>query len=347
MIVIVPTFIITLLSIMSLIPIAKKVGLVDVPNSRKLHNGSIPLVGGIAIYFSIIVYFIVFSQFNIYIVSYIIGASMLLLVGVLDDMYDIRVRYRLIVQFISALSVITLSNLYIDYIGNISVFGDIHMGIAGIVLSVIFFMGNVNSYNMVDGIDGLLGMISLISILTLGIFLAQANSEFTALSFVICVAIVVYLIFNLKLLNFAPKIFVGDSGAMLLGFTISWLALLGAYVEHAFKPVTILYIISVPLIDLIFNVFNRIRKGQSPIRPQRDHIHHRLMNKGFSSHQTVFIISILAISISVIGYLGEYFAASDLTMLLIFVFIIICFSSYFIYTPKIRVMPPKQTSIYK
>lgn len=327
------TFLFTIILISFLILIAKKIGLVDTPDHRKIHTGSIPLVGGIAIYFIILIYFVFSSHFDQYTTSYIVGASIILIVGVLDDMYDIRVRYRLITQIASSIIIIASAEIYFDYLGQISGVS-ISVGIVGIVITMAFFVANINSYNMVDGIDGLLGMLSLISIVTLAIFLSMVNSIFASIPIVISTAVIAYLFFNFNFIKFLPKIFVGDSGAMFLGYTISWLILVAVVVEHAFRPVILLYIIAVPLMDLLFNTFNRIRKGQSPIRPQRDHVHHRLMSRGYSSLQTVGIISSLAVFISTVAFVGEYYRISDLSMLMIFVFFMICYSYYFVHTSK-------------
>ncbi|MGL1922379.1 MAG: hypothetical protein OCD03_15265 [Hyphomicrobiales bacterium] len=327
------TFIFTIILICFLIPIAKKMGLVDTPNHRKIHTGSIPLVGGIAIYFTILAYFVFSSHFDQYTISYIIGASMILIVGILDDLYDVRVRYRLIAQIASSVIIIASAGLYFDYLGQIGGIG-IAVGIVGIIITMAFFVANINSYNMVDGIDGLLGMLSLISMITLAIFLSMANSIFISIPVVISAAIIAYLVFNFNVLKFLPRVFVGDSGAMFLGYTISWLILVAVVVEHAFRPVILFYIIAVPLMDLVFNTFNRLRKGQSPIRPQRDHVHHRLMNRGYSSLQTVGIISSLAVFISTVAFVGEYYKISDLSMLMIFIFFMICYTYYFVHTSK-------------
>lgn len=330
---IISTFLLTIILILFLIPFAKKIDLVDIPNYRKIHTEPIPLVGGIAVYFAIIAYFTFFDRFNHYTISYIVGASLIFIVGTLDDLYDVRVRYRLIAQVASSVVVIAGTGIYFNYLGQI---GDVSIaiGVFGIVATIFFFLTNINSYNMVDGIDGLLGVLSLISLITLAIFLFIVNSVFASIPIVVSTAIIGYLIFNFKIGKFIPKVFIGDSGAMLLGFTISWLTLIAVVVEHAFRPVILFYIIAVPFMDLLFNVFNRIRKGQSPIRPQRDHIHHRLMDRGYSSLQTVGIISVLAIFISSVAFAGETYKISDLSMLMTFIFILICYTYYFVSTSK-------------
>lgn len=197
-------------------------------------------------------------------------------------------------------------------------------------------MANINSLNMVDGIDGLLGALSLVSLITLAIFLSISDSSFASVPIVISAALTSYLIFNFKIASFIPKIFMGDAGAMLLGFTVSWLIIISVVIEEVFRLVSILYIIALPFIDMIFTIFNRIGKGQSPIRPQRDHIHHRLMNRGFSTSQTVGITTLLALIIATIGFLGELSNINDLNMLLMFLFIMICFTYYFIHTSKYK-----------
>ncbi|NRA86480.1 MAG: hypothetical protein HRU28_03605 [Rhizobiales bacterium] len=104
--------------------------------------------------------------------SYIIGASSMLIVGILDDMYDVKVRVRLLVQLISAIVIVARSGIYFDYLGQIDGLGSISLGGVGMAITVLFFMTNINSYNMVDGVDGLLGMLSLISTITLAIFIS-------------------------------------------------------------------------------------------------------------------------------------------------------------------------------
>ncbi|MBL1418922.1 MAG: undecaprenyl-phosphate alpha-N-acetylglucosaminyl 1-phosphate transferase [Alphaproteobacteria bacterium] len=328
------SFLFTLVSISFLVPIANKIGLVDVPNGRKLHIGSIPLVGGISIYLGVIIYFILFMPFSSDSLLYLIGASLLVTVGVLDDLKDLKVVYRLFIQTLCAVILVGFSGNYFDNLGFVENLGFIELGYVGIVVTVLFIVANINSYNMIDGIDGLLGMVSLTSFVSFALLFSLNSSSLTLVPVVISISIVVYLAFNLKIANFMPKVFIGDAGAMFLGYTISWLAIMGSVVEHAFRPVTVMFIIAVPFIDLVFNIFNRLRKGQSPIRPGRDHVHHRLMDRGYSSRRTVGIVSLLSIGIALIGILGEYFKISELTMLSVYLLIMIAYTLYFICTSK-------------
>lgn len=328
------SFVVTFIMIYVLIPLANKINLLDVPNHRKIHSGSVPLIGGIAIYTSTLILTLGYMAFEKSILSYFGGATLVFLVSIVDDLNDLRVRYRLVAQIVAPFIFIAISGVYFDYLGTFPIVGTINASFLGVGITVLFFITNVNSYNMVDGIDGLLGMLALISITTLSIFFYLADSPFFKFSNFLAASIFCYLLFNFKKPAFLPKVFIGDSGAMFIGFTISWLCLIATTSEGAIRPVIILYIVAVPLMDLLFNVFNRIRKGQSPIRPQRDHIHHRLISRGLSDVQTVVVISIFAVFISALGILGNKLVINDFNMLLGFIFIFIMFTYYFIHTSK-------------
>lgn len=327
-------FLFTFFAIGVLIPIAKRIDLIDSPDIRKHHIGSVPLVGGIAIYLSILGYFLLFSSLNIENITYLVGGGIIVSIGILDDLYDLKVRYRLLFQLICAVILIIFTNNYFDNIGFLEKFGAIEIGSFGVLLTILYIIMNINSYNMIDGIDGLLGTVSLISFVTIAILFYLSDSSLTIIPLIISITILTFLIFNLNVFRFIPQIFMGDSGAMFLGLTISWLTLTGTIVENSFNPIIILYIVAVPFIDLVFNIFNRLRKGQSPIRPARDHIHHRLMSRGYSNGQTLMIISALAIFIALLGIAGAYYKIDDVTMFLGFLFIMISFSLYFIHTSK-------------
>lgn len=335
--VIFPIFIYTFTLILILVPIAYKIGLVDTPNGRKHHVGSIPLVGGVAIFIVISSYLLLFMPIDWHIAVYLFSGAILLIVGVFDDFFDINVRFRLIVQFICAFVLVGIGGLFFESYGNLFGLGVVQLGGLGAVLTILFIVTNINSYNMIDGIDGLLGTVSLVSFVTLAFLMSYNSSHLAVVPIVISSTIVAYLLFNFNFLKALPKIFIGDSGATLLGLTICWLIIMGAKDENSFRPIMALYIVAIPTFDLIFNVISRIRRGVSPTKPGRDHVHHRLISQGFTASQTVCIIGLFSIVVSGLGILGEIYQVPEYFMLGGIVGLFFLFSTYFFKTKSMQI----------
>jgi UDP-GlcNAc:undecaprenyl-phosphate GlcNAc-1-phosphate transferase len=322
-------FVVSFLSIRFIKPIAVKVGLVDIPVGRKLHQGHVPLVGGVSIYLSILttsLFFIPQSQvFNLYILS----ASMLLFVGVLDDRYDIPVRYRFVAQILVGSMMIFGAGFYIEDFGNLFGLGVIKLGFIGVFVTLFAIIGAINAFNMVDGIDGLAGMLSMVSFATLAFLLSHSGSDWYLLPALFIAATVPYLMANLNWpRKMFSKIFMGDAGSMLIGLTVVWLLVIGVNDSiNAFRPVTALYIIAIPLMDMAAIMYRRVKKGDSPFKPDRDHLHHIFIRAGFSSKQALVLITLSATLIAIVGVMGELYRVPELAMLLGFllIFLLYCY----------------------
>ncbi|MDF0533010.1 UDP-N-acetylglucosamine--undecaprenyl-phosphate N-acetylglucosaminephosphotransferase [Shewanella sp. A32] len=319
------SFLISFFAVKIIRPIAVKAGLVDLPNERKLHNGAIPLVGGICIYIGVLMasmFFITDSQtLNIYFVS----AAMLLFLGVLDDKYDLSVRLRLASQVIVASMMIFGAGYYLRSLGSILGF-EVYLGAVGTIVTIIAVIGAINAFNMVDGIDGLAGMLSLITFAALAFLLSRANNDWYILPVLFIASIVAYLMFNLSWPKNFGKIFMGDAGSMLIGLTVVWLLVIGTDSSvKAFRPVTALYLIAIPLMDMTSIMYRRIRKGVSPFQPDRNHLHHIFERAGFNRRQTLAIISMMGASLAVIGCVSEIYAVHEWIMFTCFM---VMFLSY-------------------
>ncbi|BCV48809.1 hypothetical protein TUM17382_15020 [Shewanella algae] len=160
-------------------PVARKIGLVDLPNERKTHVGAIPLIGGVSIYCSVfLVSSIIFEQsqiFNLYLIS----AALILFLGVLDDKYDLSVRVRIVAQVITASILIFGAGFYLKSLGNITYFFELKLGYLGVLVTILAVIGAINAFNMVDGIDGLAGMLSLVTFTSLALlFYISGNHWF-------------------------------------------------------------------------------------------------------------------------------------------------------------------------
>ncbi|KVX03504.1 UDP-N-acetylglucosamine--undecaprenyl-phosphate N-acetylglucosaminephosphotransferase [Shewanella frigidimarina] len=321
-------FIITFMVIHWVIPIAEKVGLVDIPKGRKQHTGRVPLIGGFAIYFSILITSMLFIPSSKMLNVYLVSASWILFIGLLDDKYDIPVRYRLVSQVIVASMMIFGAGIYLTNLGDLLGFGIINLSFLGVFVTVLAVIGAINAFNMVDGIDGLAGMLSLTSFAGLAFLLSRAGSDWYLMSLMFIAALIAYLMFNLgwptKILK---KIFMGDAGSMLIGLTVVWLLVIGADSSlQAFRPVTALYLVAIPLMDMAAIMFRRINKGDSPFKPDTNHLHHIFMRAGFTQKQALIIISLFASVFTFIGVISEIYQIPEVIMFAGFLVAFACYS---------------------
>ncbi|MDU5696259.1 MAG: UDP-N-acetylglucosamine--undecaprenyl-phosphate N-acetylglucosaminephosphotransferase, partial [Haemophilus parainfluenzae] len=290
------TFLGAFLTLLVMRPIANKIGLVDKPNYRKRHQGAIPLIGGVSLFMGNLCYYLMeWDQLRLPYL-YIFSIFVLLAIGILDDRFDISPFLRAGIQAVLAI-------LMIDF----TVFATIAI---------------INAFNMIDGIDGLLGGLSIVSFAAIGILMFRdGQMDMAYWSFGLIVAILPYLLLNLGI-PFGPKykVFMGDAGSTLIGFTIIWILLLSTQGKgHPMNPVTALWIIAVPLIDMVAIIYRRLRKGKSPFRPDRLHVHHLMVRAGLTSRQAFLLITFFAAICATIGILGEVFYINEWAMFIAFI----------------------------
>ncbi|ENM5934586.1 UDP-N-acetylglucosamine--undecaprenyl-phosphate N-acetylglucosaminephosphotransferase [Vibrio mimicus] len=321
-------FFFSLTSLFVLRKVAKKIGLVDKPNDRKLHQGAIPLVGGIAICFSL-AYFL-FNNPNLIPHSplYVTSIVLLVIIGALDDKYDLSFKIRIFIQAGLSIAMMMIGNIELHTIGNVFGFGDVQLGWTGYIITILAVVGAINAFNMVDGIDGLLGALSIVTFGGLGLMLTyDGQYQLAYLCLVIVVIIFPYILLNLGALGRKRKVFMGDAGSMLIGFTVIWFLLLSSQNGKMppLRPVTALWLIAIPLMDMAAIMLRRIRRGDSPFKPDREHLHHIFQRLGLSSSQTVLSISLIATGFSACGILGEVYNISEAFMFYSFM---ACFTIY-------------------
>lgn len=321
---------------------ALNVGLVDKPNARKLHVGAVPLVGGLSICISIL-YFL-FNHPNIIIHSELYTASILILVvvGALDDKYDISFKLRFLVQGALSVAMMVLGKIELSTAGNILGTGTILLGWFGYLVTIFAVVGAINAFNMVDGIDGLLGALSCVTFAGLGFLMYYYNQYNLAYFCLVLITIIVpYILLNLGAFGRKRRVFMGDAGSMLIGFTVIWLLLLSSQENRPLmRPVTALWLIAVPLMDMVAIMIRRIRRGDSPFKPDREHLHHIFQRIGLTNVQTLITISSIAICFAIIGILGEVYKIPEYVMFYLFVIIfgiyLTCLVKVWVITKKAR-----------
>lgn len=287
---------------------AKHVGLVDKPNYRKRHQGLIPLVGGISVYAGICFTFSIADYYIPHAALYLACAGVLVFVGAMDDRFDISVKIRALIQAVIAVVMMTVGKLYLSSLGYIFGSWEMVLGPFGYLLTLFAIWAAINAFNMVDGIDGLLGGLSCVSFAAIGIILWFDGQTSLALwCFAMIAAILPYILLNLGIMGRRYKVFMGDAGSTLIGFTVIWILLETTQGKtHPISPVTALWIIAIPLMDMVAIMFRRLRKGVSPFSPDRQHIHHLIMRAGFTSRQAFVLITLAAALLASIGVITEY-----------------------------------------
>ncbi|WP_270666917.1 UDP-N-acetylglucosamine--undecaprenyl-phosphate N-acetylglucosaminephosphotransferase [Aeromonas sp. QDB59] len=317
-------FIVAFVFLFLLRKVAKKINLVDRPNERKKHQGLIPLVGGISIYFTLM--FALWFKPDLIIRSdiYILCASVLVIMGAIDDKYDVDYRIRLVVQILISCAMIFGAGLSLKNLGQLLFGYELTLGPLGYIVTVFAVLGAINAFNMVDGIDGLLGGLTMVTFGGLSyIHYVDGQLQLARFCLLMMIVVIPYICLNLGFpFGGRRKVFMGDAGSMLIGFTVIWVLLQGTQGPNAqMNPVTALWLIAIPLMDMTCIMVRRIRKGVSPFKPDREHLHHICLRAGLSSHQALVVICGIAALLAVTGIMLEYGGVPEWISLIIFILV--------------------------
>ncbi|GAA0841489.1 UDP-N-acetylglucosamine--undecaprenyl-phosphate N-acetylglucosaminephosphotransferase [Marinobacter szutsaonensis] len=313
---------IAFISLFVLKPVAVYANLLDKPDHRKLHKGAIPLTGGLSAFLGLCVAWLIWMPLAEGYGLFLLCASLLVIMGAVDDARDLPAKFRLGGQVVLGAILAFGSGNSLESFGNLFGFGTIELGVFGPFVTIAAIIGATNAFNMIDGIDGLAGSLSLVALLSLTL-LFTVSGGFPlelALCLSIAFALIPYLMANLRIPPFRKKIFMGDAGSMFIGFAVVWLLVHGTHIERqAFRPVTALWLIAIPLMDMVAIMVRRARKGQSVMKPDRDHLHHIFMRAGFSDREALVVITGVSLLFAGLGLLGEYFLVPEWLMFTAFV----------------------------
>ncbi len=286
-------------------------GFVDNPGERKIHKEPIPRLGGVAIWLgTILTFWIIVALMGRYpsgncLSGILIGGSLMFLLGLVDDIYNLPAKFKFFVQIGAALIAVLLG-VKIEEIWN--PFGSpISLGVFSIPITTLWIVALSNAMNFIDGVDGLAGAVSTISAVSFAVIVlaTQPNPISAMVAVVLAGAMMGFLAFNFK----PAKIFMGDSGALFAGFMLASLAVIGVMKTTAFTIFLPVFIFAVPILDINYSVFRRLLKGKSPFNPDAEHIHHKLISFGLSQNNTVFILIMLAVAT---GAVASFFVGSQI-----------------------------------
>jgi UDP-GlcNAc:undecaprenyl-phosphate/decaprenyl-phosphate GlcNAc-1-phosphate transferase len=298
-------FVIAMLVMPPLIRFIRYFKLMDVPDERKEHCTPVPTMGGLAICsgFIISIFFWYPAAFDHFTISFFFSIAVLMVIGIFDDLKNMPARYKLVIQLSVALLIATSGVRITSFNGLFGIY-ELNTG-AQYSITILAIAGITNAFNLIDGIDGLAGGLGFMSLVTLGIFLTLSSDGVHAiLAFALCGGVLGFLYYNFN----PAKIFMGDTGSLVLGFVISVLCVRLIQVNPAdseilkHSPVFVLSIVFVPVFDTVRVFILRTWQGSSPFSPDKNHIHHLLTNNGWSHSFTAKIICTLHASILLTGY---------------------------------------------
>jgi len=298
------------LAIKVLRPIAIYFNLVDIPTDRKQHVGHIPLIGGLSIYVGVLVAILAAYPLHDKLFYLLASASLILVAGLVDDLRQLGVWVRILIQSIACVIMIKGGGVYVESLGDLFGMGVIHLGQWGIPLTIFAVIGLVNAINMSDGIDGLTGSLALVAII--GVFVFESVSgNYRLLDFllVMAAALVPYLLTNLSIIS-ERKIFLGDAGSMFIGFILAWVLIElsqggPAGVNKAMQPANVLWCVALPVIDTLVVIIKRLKAGRSPFHADQAHFHHMLQDLGLGPRKTLLAMIIIAMLLVALGGLMQ------------------------------------------
>lgn len=302
----VTAFVVAMMVMPPLIKIIHRLKLFDVPDKRKEHNTPIPTMGGIAsgvgMAFACILWFS-FSRDN-FIITFFFSVAVLFVIGMMDDLRNLSARYKLAIQLAVSL-LIAFSGVRITNFNGL--FGIYELPVsAQYSFTILAISGITNAFNLIDGIDGLAGGMGFMSLVILGIFLTLSGDGNNAIiAFALGGSLLGFLYYNFN----PARIFMGDTGSLVLGFVVSVLCVRliqlntgvnNPFIPHA--PVFGLSIVAIPVFDALRVFSLRIWQGKSPFMPDKNHIHHLLTNNGWSHNFSSKLICGMHAIVLIIGY---------------------------------------------
>lgn len=275
--------------------LAFRMGAVDVPrDARRMHDHPIPRMGGLAIFFGFILSVLVFQPLTPELRGMLLGAVVIVILGILDDIFSLPALPKFFVQIGAALIAVLHGNC-IKFLSNPNIFSSEpfwELGWLSIPITVFWIVGITNAVNLIDGLDGLACGVSTISSMTLLVIaLSVAEPDVAVLMGALAGACIGFLPYNLN----PAKIFMGDTGSTFLGFVLAVVSIQGLFKYATIISFAVPFLmLGLPIFDTCFAILRRVSHGQSPMKPDRGHIHHRLIDMGFTQKQAVAVLYVIS-----------------------------------------------------
>jgi UDP-GlcNAc:undecaprenyl-phosphate GlcNAc-1-phosphate transferase len=298
--------------------IGKRVGLVDAPSARKSHEGRIPLVG-FAVFLAFSIASMLLQSRPPGFASFLAGITLIVVLGVIDDMFDLRASLKFAAQCAIVTLMVLPNDLVIHNAG--AIFGDEPLLLHRWALPITIFavVGMVNATNLIDGLDGLAGGVSLVALIWFALAAAILNlTDELLLILVLAFCVLGFLVFNFRHpWRARASVFLGDGGSMMLGLSLSFVAIsLSQRTSHAMPPVIALWICALPVLDTVSLIIRRLAAGESVVAYDHRHLHDLMIRAGLSVSQTVLLLITISATLGGVGIIGWRLGVPDQVMLL-------------------------------
>ncbi len=304
---------------------SKKIGAVAVPDARKIHKNIVPSSGGLAIFAGFLIAALFFNRTSPEIIGFLIGGTVITGMGLLDDIFDLPPITKFFGQVLAALIVI-YSGVRIEFVANPSGGGLLQLGFLSLPFTFLWIVGIANAVNFIDGLDGLAAGVAGISATTLGVVaLLTGRYDPAVLAFTLAAAAFAFIPFNF---SEKMKIFMGDSGSNFLGYSLAVVSIMGMVkVAAVFSMLIPILILAIPIFDTAFAIIRRLLSGKSPFVADKLHLHHRIMNKGYTHKQTAFIIYGINILLGIVAVLSTQMTDKQAIYIFIAVVVVLVISA--------------------
>jgi UDP-GlcNAc:undecaprenyl-phosphate GlcNAc-1-phosphate transferase len=322
-------FAVSFLLVQVLARMAKRVGLVDYPGRRKRHRGEIPLIGGPAI-FGGLCFGVLLTADTLHPYRPLFAAlAVLLIAGMLDDLRDLSPRQKFLAQLVAGLCMVYWAGSTVLSLGDLLGIGNISTDAFAIPFTLIALLGLINAINMADGADGLAAGLSLIAFLFLAISAVLIGHPVSArILFAIIAVVLAFWAMNMRFPWQAhAKVFLGDSGSMMLGMLLTWFSVEVARGRSGIPPIVAVWFLAVPLLDMGVVILRRLVRGHSPFQAGRDHFHHMLIAAGMSPGTAVLCVLLLALVLAASGFFAWRAGVPEPWLFYTFVALLFCSSA--------------------
>ncbi|OLQ90960.1 hypothetical protein BIY22_18865 [Vibrio panuliri] len=328
------TFLSSLVTLFALRKLAHDYKWLDSPCSRKLHQGDIPLVGGVSVFAGVLVLTWVRPDMLAKQYQFICLALAFLAIGFFDDKYQLSAKFRLILMIALSYWIVVIEKVTLFYLGSLIGDGDTALTpTLAMLFTIAAIIASVTAFNMIDGLDGLLGVLSSVSLFSLFIVFHLAALESYAL---FCAGFIIAMLPYIACNVFSQqkhRVFMGDAGSALVGFTIVWLLLFATQPNRivgssngVIKPVYVLWFIAIPLMDMVLVILKRAVRRQSLTCADRTHIHHLLLECGLSAKKVLLLLTGVSLCLAGVGLWCHFSATPQFVCLVVFVITFLFYS---------------------
>ncbi|MCK9382722.1 MAG: undecaprenyl/decaprenyl-phosphate alpha-N-acetylglucosaminyl 1-phosphate transferase [Sulfuritalea sp.] len=306
---------------MGLMLFASRWGLIDHPGHRKVHDQPTPLVGGLAMLLTLLVLqaavgHVPFESWSLFFALLLVTG-----IGVADDAHELSHRAKFVAQALGAVVIVSGTSVWVTHLGNLVGLGAIDLGKWSLLVTVISFVGVMNAINMIDGLDGLAGGVSLVPVVLLAYLAMAGNSgDLVFELFLFAGAILGFLSLNFRLPGRSKAlVFMGDTGGMVIGMLLAWYCVkMAGSPTSLIHPITAVWILAAPLLDMGSVMLLRLHQGKSPFHADQQHMHHVLLQAGYTVNQVVAIMVGFSFMYGVIGIVAERNGVPEVAMLVAF-----------------------------